>query len=50
MKYTVTVQYTMETRIAVHARDEETAKENACKVVDQWRNVIATEAVEVEEK
>lgn len=50
MKYTVTVQYTMETHINVHARDEETAKEKACEVVDQWRNVIDTEAVKVEEK
>lgn len=49
MKYTVTVQYTMQRRINVHARDEETAKERACEVVDDWKDVIATEAVDVEE-
>lgn len=50
MKYTVTVAYTMKRKINVHARDEETAAEKACEIVDAWKDVISTEAVEVVEE
>lgn len=48
-RYNVIVKYTMQRPISVYADDEAEAQEKACDVVNKWKDVIDSEAVETEE-
>lgn len=50
-RYIVKVRYSMEKEIRVtHAEDEAEANEKACDIVNKWKDVIDTEAVETTEE
>lgn len=49
-RFTVRVRYEMERDINVYARDEQEAEEKAVDIVENWNDVRAAEAVEVEEE
>lgn len=46
-RYNVMVSYTMKRNISVYADDESEAEEKACDVVNEWKDVIESEALEV---
>lgn len=49
-RFIVKVAYTMTREIRVHASDEGEAEEKACEIVDKWKDVIETEALETREE